>query len=147
MALLKAASQSETLWNYDPNLAVDGDSNTCSFTPQSDVQRWWQVSEFILTATISHGNPRISNLHLILLTLTYNLLHSKLIYSDHNLLFSSQSSTENHWFFFQCFALSLKAHLYVGICIRKPLRMSKHFIEKWLESAFRCRSQGYRSTS
>ena len=46
MALLKAASQSETLWNYDPNLAVDGDSNTCSFTPQSDVQRWWQVSDF-----------------------------------------------------------------------------------------------------
>ena len=48
MALLKAASQSETLWNYDPNLAVDGDSNTCSFTPQSDVQRWWQVSDFFL---------------------------------------------------------------------------------------------------
>ena len=44
MALMKAATQSETLWNYDPNLAVDGDSNTCSFTPQSDVQRWWQVS-------------------------------------------------------------------------------------------------------
>ena len=49
MALLKAASQSETLWNYDPNLAVDGDSNTCSFTPQSDVQRWWQVSEFFFS--------------------------------------------------------------------------------------------------
>ena len=44
MALMKAATQSETLWNYDPSLAVDGDTNTCSFTPQSDVQRWWQVS-------------------------------------------------------------------------------------------------------
>ncbi len=43
MALLKPATQSETLWSYDANLAVDGDANTCSFTPQSDVQRWWQV--------------------------------------------------------------------------------------------------------
>ena len=44
---MKAATQSETLWNYDPNLAVDGDSNTCSFTPQSDVQRWWQVKMMV----------------------------------------------------------------------------------------------------
>ena len=43
MALKRTASQSETLWNYDAGLAVDGDANTCSFTPQSDVQRWWQV--------------------------------------------------------------------------------------------------------
>ena len=43
MALKRTASQSETLWNYDASLAVDGDANTCSFTPQSDVQRWWQV--------------------------------------------------------------------------------------------------------
>ena len=52
MALMKAATQSETLWNYDPNLAVDGDSNTCSFTPQSDVQRWWQVSLSISVNTV-----------------------------------------------------------------------------------------------
>ena len=90
MALLKAASQSETLWNYDPNLAVDGDSNTCSFTPQSDVQRWWQVSDFFFSIC---GPPR------------------------------------NLW----------RSIYYMGICIRKPLRMSKHFIEKWLESGFRCR--------
>ena len=44
MALQRTASQSETLWSYDAKLAVDGDANTCSFTPQSDVQRWWQVS-------------------------------------------------------------------------------------------------------
>ena len=44
MALKRTTSQSETLWSYDPDLAVDGDPNTCSFTPQSDVQRWWQVS-------------------------------------------------------------------------------------------------------
>ena len=43
LALRRTASQSETLWNYDAALAVDGDPNTCSFTPQSDVQRWWQV--------------------------------------------------------------------------------------------------------
>ena len=55
MALLKAASQSETLWNYDPNLAVDGDANTCSFTPQSDVQRWWQVSDFFLYFVLYWG--------------------------------------------------------------------------------------------
>ena len=48
MALMKAATQSETLWNYDPSLAVDGDTNTCSFTPQSDVQRWWQVSSMAI---------------------------------------------------------------------------------------------------
>ena len=59
MALLKAASQSETLWNYDPNLAVDGDANTCSFTPQSDVQRWWQVSDFFCSSfSIGAGNSR-----------------------------------------------------------------------------------------
>ena len=34
---------------------------------------------------------------------------------------------------------SLGRSIYRGICIRKPLRMSKHFIEKWLESGFRCR--------
>ena len=45
MALRRTASQSETLWSYDAALAVDGDPNTCSFTPQSDVQRWWQVRE------------------------------------------------------------------------------------------------------
>ncbi|XP_071743546.1 uncharacterized protein [Lepeophtheirus salmonis] len=43
MALKKTTSQSETLWSYNAELAVDGDGNTCSFTPQSDVQRWWQV--------------------------------------------------------------------------------------------------------
>ena len=43
LALKRTTSQSETLWNYDAALAVDGDPNTCSFTPQSDVQRWWQV--------------------------------------------------------------------------------------------------------
>ena len=43
LALKRTASQSETLWNYEAALAVDGDANTCSFTPQSDVQRWWQV--------------------------------------------------------------------------------------------------------
>ncbi len=44
MALKRSTSQSETLWSYGSDLAVDGDPNTCSFTPQSDVQRWWQVS-------------------------------------------------------------------------------------------------------
>ncbi|XP_059089371.1 uncharacterized protein LOC131885361 isoform X1 [Tigriopus californicus] len=43
MALKRTTSQSETLWSYDPDLAVDGDPNTCSFTPQSEVQRWWKV--------------------------------------------------------------------------------------------------------
>ena len=59
MALMKAATQSETLWNYDPNLAVDGDSNTCSFTPQSDVQRWWQVS----TKRVTKGSQRVTKGH------------------------------------------------------------------------------------
>jgi hypothetical protein len=35
--------QSSTLWNYDPGLAVDADPSSCSFTPKSRGQRWWQV--------------------------------------------------------------------------------------------------------
>ncbi len=53
MALKRTSSQSETLWNYDAALAVDGDPNTCSFTPQSDVQRWWQVQ--------LDGSPRVGS--------------------------------------------------------------------------------------
>ena len=34
---------SSTLWNYEPSLAVDGDPESCSFTPRSTEQRWWQV--------------------------------------------------------------------------------------------------------
>lgn len=42
-ALAKSALQSATLWNYQPDLAVDGNGDTCSFTPRSGEQRWWQV--------------------------------------------------------------------------------------------------------
>ena len=57
LALKRTASQSETLWNYEASLAVDGDANTCSFTPQSDVQRWWQVR-----STPAYAWKDISNL-------------------------------------------------------------------------------------
>ena len=47
----------------------------------------------------------------------------------------------SQWFFlsFLFYRATLLRSIYMGICIRKPLRMSKHFIEKWLESGFRCR--------
>jgi len=44
LALLKPATQSDILWSYRPDLAVDGDPNTCSFTSRQEGQRWWQVS-------------------------------------------------------------------------------------------------------
>jgi len=44
LALLKPATQSDVLWSYRPDLAVDGDPNTCSFTTRQEGQRWWQVS-------------------------------------------------------------------------------------------------------
>lgn len=34
---------SATLWNYRAALAVDGNPDTCSFTPRTAEQRWWQV--------------------------------------------------------------------------------------------------------
>eukprot|EP00094_Tigriopus_californicus_P008528 TCALIF_08219-PA protein Name:"Similar to Svep1 Sushi, von Willebrand factor type A, EGF and pentraxin domain-containing protein 1 (Mus musculus)" AED:0.27 eAED:0.27 QI:0/0.25/0.2/0.4/1/1/5/0/234 len=43
LALGKSSLQSSTLWSYDPGLAVDGDPDSCSFTPRSSEQRWWQV--------------------------------------------------------------------------------------------------------
>merc|ERR1712130_551830 len=44
VALAQTASQSDTLWDYTAGLAVDGEENsTCSFTPRTPDQRWWQV--------------------------------------------------------------------------------------------------------
>lgn len=43
LALGKSSLQSSTLWNYEPGLAVDSDPDSCSFTPRSSEQRWWQV--------------------------------------------------------------------------------------------------------
>ena len=39
----KSSLQSSTLWTYEPSLAVDSDPESCSFTPRSTEQRWWQV--------------------------------------------------------------------------------------------------------
>jgi len=44
LALGKTATQSDVLWSYTPELAVDGDMNTCSFTSRKEGQRWWQVT-------------------------------------------------------------------------------------------------------
>ena len=43
IALQKPATQSDVLWNYSPDLALDGDLNSCSFTSRKDGPRWWQV--------------------------------------------------------------------------------------------------------
>ena len=43
LALRRPSEQSSTLWNYISELATDGDPDTCSFTPKSSGQRWWQV--------------------------------------------------------------------------------------------------------
>ncbi|XP_069986362.1 uncharacterized protein [Penaeus vannamei] len=39
----KRALQSATLWSYVPEMAVDGNPDTCSFTPRGPDPRWWQV--------------------------------------------------------------------------------------------------------
>ena len=44
LALQRPTTQSDILWSYGPDLAVDGDPNTCSFTTRQEGQRWWQVS-------------------------------------------------------------------------------------------------------
>ena len=43
LAVGRASTQSDVLWSYGPELAVDGDPNTCSFTTRQEGQRWWQV--------------------------------------------------------------------------------------------------------
>ena len=40
LALGKTATQSDVLWSYTPELAVDGDMNTCSFTSRKEEQSW-----------------------------------------------------------------------------------------------------------
>ena len=44
----KPATQSDVLWNYSPDLALDGDLNSCSFTSRKDGPRWWQVVLFLV---------------------------------------------------------------------------------------------------
>lgn len=39
----KRTLQSATLWSYFPEMAVDGNPHTCSFTPRGPDSRWWQV--------------------------------------------------------------------------------------------------------
>jgi len=43
LALGQSALQSETLLDYEALLAVDGNNETCSFTPNTVEQRWWQI--------------------------------------------------------------------------------------------------------
>ncbi|PNF36402.1 hypothetical protein B7P43_G16823, partial [Cryptotermes secundus] len=43
LALNRNSLVSATLWNYRAALAVDGNPDTCSFTPRTAEQRWWQV--------------------------------------------------------------------------------------------------------
>ncbi|XP_068082212.1 uncharacterized protein [Anabrus simplex] len=43
LALEQAALISSMLWNYRAALAVDGNPETCSYTPRTSEQRWWQV--------------------------------------------------------------------------------------------------------
>ena len=42
------ASQSHVLWSYGPQLATDGNKQTCSFTTRKGGQRWWQVRPYCL---------------------------------------------------------------------------------------------------
>ena len=43
IGLRQQTLQSATLWGYNPELAVDNNADTCSFTPKTADQRWWQV--------------------------------------------------------------------------------------------------------
>lgn len=44
LARKKLTQQSNTLWNYRSELAIDGIADTCSFTPREPDDRWWQVN-------------------------------------------------------------------------------------------------------
>ena len=46
IAYRQAASQSVTLGQQVAGLAVDGDSSSCSLTPRTSEERWWQVKLF-----------------------------------------------------------------------------------------------------
>ena len=54
IALLKPATMSDILWSYRPALAVDGDSNTCSFTTRQEGQRWRQVHQIFADVIVSN---------------------------------------------------------------------------------------------
>ena len=44
IAFGQLATQSGTLGDFYPHLAVDGDhEDSCSFTPRTADRRWWQV--------------------------------------------------------------------------------------------------------
>ncbi|KAL0268038.1 UNVERIFIED_CONTAM: hypothetical protein PYX00_010123 [Menopon gallinae] len=43
LVLKRPTLMSAQLWHYTPDLAVDGNTETCSFTPKTSEQRWWQV--------------------------------------------------------------------------------------------------------
>ena len=44
IAFGQLATQSDTLGDFYPHLAVDGDhEDSCSFTPRTADTRWWQV--------------------------------------------------------------------------------------------------------
>ena len=46
IAYRQEASQSVTLGQQDAGLAVDGDISSCSLTPRTSEERWWQVKLF-----------------------------------------------------------------------------------------------------
>ena len=48
----RATTQSDVLWSYGSELAVDGDPNTCSFTTRQEGQRWWQVAAWVNISTL-----------------------------------------------------------------------------------------------
>jgi len=63
VALAQTASQSDTLWDYTAGLAVDGEENsTCSFTPRTPDQRWWQVQLKEAINTIGGGCDQCKNI-------------------------------------------------------------------------------------
>ena len=61
LALSRPTTQSDILWSYGPDLAVDGDPNTCSFTSREQgEQRWWQVSSS-LANSVRHSMSVLEN--------------------------------------------------------------------------------------
>ncbi|XP_063849030.1 LOW QUALITY PROTEIN: uncharacterized protein LOC135093582 [Scylla paramamosain] len=67
----KRALQSATLWSYVPEMAVDGNSDTCSFTPRGPDPRWWQVhlghkfNVITVGVTISPGSVQEFTIYVI----------------------------------------------------------------------------------
>ncbi|XP_069182423.1 uncharacterized protein [Procambarus clarkii] len=94
----KRTLQSSTLWSYAPEMAVDGNPDTCSFTPRGPEPRWWQVhlghkfNVISVGVTISPGSMQEFTIYVIELLTDNKALYKpcttfKGVFQTHKALF------------------------------------------------------------